>query len=107
MRARRGRDSALLEVAFRVLCAMRAGAMTTRCAPVRRIVAMSDRGKRSYDNCYARCTARTIERTTDHDVCFHQTQEADLVRLKREARARVVSTSNPRTSSSSSCACVV
>jgi Ribosomal L30 N-terminal domain. len=62
--------SALLEVAFRVLCAMRAGAMTTRCAPVRRVVAMSDRGKRSYDNCYARCTARTIERTTDHDVCF-------------------------------------
>ena len=80
--------SALLEVAFRVLCAMRAGAMTTRCAPVRRVVAMSDRGKRSYDNCYARCTARTIERTTDHDVCFHQTQEADLVRLKREARAK-------------------
>lgn len=98
--------SALLGVAFRVLCAMRAGAMTTRCAPVRRIVAMSDRGKRSYDNCYARCTARSNERLTTTSVFTKHRKPTSSASSARRAR-RVVSTSNPRTSSSSSCACVV
>ena len=53
---------ALLEAAW-VLCAMRAGAMTTRCAPVRRIVAMSDRGNGA--TIMLRALHRAHDRTND------------------------------------------